>query len=762
MKSMHAPGQPSETDAEEIRELQRYAAAIIGVTISFAVLAALVVLETRDAASGVAAIVLVSTAILLVRARRSLGRGSSQRAGVLMVVTTLITILVLASIPPPVPAMGATPLLAVGLALGFLRGRSLVIALVAASCVAVATATIVQFVPDSEDLPLELAAILEVGTMAAVVGVVSFILYRHRSRLTVALARANDAGEALHASEERYRTIVEDVRDVIFRIDSQGRWTLLNPAWTELTGYPVDASLGQTVASFLDPDDRIHHVLNLRRLVDGTVDGYRHEFRLRRHDETFVWVDVHGRAMSDEASGFVGISGTITDITERRNLEARLVDQAFHDDLTGLANRALFKDRLEHALVRQARGPDLVAVLFLDIDRFKIVNDSLGHAMGDELLTAVAGRLQGTLRHEDTVARLGGDEFAILIEQLRSPDEAIAGARRVEAVFDAPFQIAGRDITIASSIGLVVASSGDRTGDELIRDADVAMYQAKVAGQGSFALFEPAMQAEIAARMELETELRKAIEGDGLSIAYQPIVTLTDGEIVGVEALARWSHPRRGNLPPAIFIPGAEASNLIVPLGRWVLRRACQDVADLRRTSVGAANLRLSVNVSPMHLVDASIVSDVMDALGSAGLPADALQLEVTESVVLDHGHVGLEHVLRLRADGVRVSLDDFGTGYSSLGNLRSLPIDELKVDRTFVDKLLAGGAEAVIVDAVVRLGAALGIDVVAEGIETPEVAARLALLGCPLGQGYLFGRPQPILALAASIAGQVEARDVA
>ena len=296
---MHAPGHPSRTDAEEIRELRRYAAAIIGLTISFVVVAALMVLETGDAASGVAAIVLVSSAILLIRARRSLGRGSSQSAGVLMVVTTLIAIPVLASIPPPTPAMGAAPLLTVGLALGFLRGRSLVIALVAAWCVAVATAAIVQFVPHSEDLPLELAALLQVGTMAAVVGAVSFILYRHRSRLTVALARANDAGDALHASEERYRTIVEDVRDVIFRIDLQGRWTLLNPAWTELTGYPVDASLGQTVASFLDPADRIHHELNLRRLGDGAVDGYRHELRLRRHDRTLVWVEVHGRAVSD-------------------------------------------------------------------------------------------------------------------------------------------------------------------------------------------------------------------------------------------------------------------------------------------------------------------------------------------------------------------------------------------------------------------------------------------------------------------------------
>ena len=441
---------------------------------------------------------------------------------------------------------------------------------------------------------------------------------------------------------------------------------------------------------------------------------------------------------------FVGMSGTLTDITARRALEERLLVQAFHDDLTGLANRALFKDRLEHALTRRAPARGLVGLLYIDVDRFKTVNDSLGHTAGDLLLQAIAGRLRAVLRPEDTIARLGGDEFAILVEGVRLPDETLALAERVLAAFAAPFELAGRQMTVRSSIGVVVAAVGDRTGDDLLRDADVAMYRAKVGGRGSYALFEPSMQAEVAARMELESDLRLAVDHELLTLAYQPIVSLSDGQIVAVEALARWEHPVRGDVPPLVFIPCAEDSGLIVALGRWVLRKACSDVADLRGSSGAARDIRLSVNVSPRQLSDSGFVRDVLSALRDSGLPTGALDLEVTESVVLDCGEDGVERLRILRAAGVGVALDDFGTGYSSLGNLRTLPIDQLKVDRSFVSEMLDGGVESAVVEAVVRLGAALGVSVVAEGIEDQAVADRLAQLGCPFGQGFFFGRPGP------------------
>jgi diguanylate cyclase (GGDEF)-like protein len=505
---------------------------------------------------------------------------------------------------------------------------------------------------------------------------------------------------------------------------------------------------------FIHPDDRERHADLAQPVVQGQLDEYRHEIRLVGSGDSDVWVEVHARPIHDDGGRFRGWSGTLADISVRRELEERLLVQAFHDDLTGLANRALFKDRVEHALTRRQPARRTVALLFLDIDRFKTVNDSLGHRVGDGLLIAIAERLHAVLRPEDTIARFGGDEFAILVDDVGSPREVLALAERISSAFDAPFRLEEREITIRSSIGVVLASGGHATADDLLRDADVAMYRAKASGRGSYALFEPSMQAEVAARQELESDLREAIEHERLALAYQPIVDLRDGTIVAVEALARWSHPERGTVPPSVFIPSAEESGLILPLGAWVLRRACLDIAELRRSGGAAANLRLSVNLSPRQLGDRRIVDVVLGALRDAGLPPDALDLEITESLVLDCGEEGLEFLRRLRAAGCGVAFDDFGTGFSSLGNLRSLPIDGLKIDVTFVAAMLGGGVEAAVVDAVVRLGAALGVGVVAEGVEDAATAERLVALACPFAQGYYFGRPEPIAMLAARIAG--------
>jgi predicted signal transduction protein with EAL and GGDEF domain len=327
-------------------------------------------------------------------------------------------------------------------------------------------------------------------------------------------------------------------------------------------------------------------------------------------------------------------------------------------------------------------------------------------------------------------------------------------AERISGTFGSPFRSDDREITIRCSIGVVVASGGHRTAEDLLRDADVAMYRAKVSGRGSYALFEPSMQAEVAARLELESDLREAIENERLSLAYQPIVDLRDGRIVAVEALARWSHPERGDVPPSVFIPSAEESGLILPLGAWVLRRACYDLADLRRAGGAAAELRLSVNLSPRQLGDRAIVDTVLGAVREAGLHPNVLDIEITESLVLDCGEEGLGYLRTLRAAGCRVSFDDFGTGFSSLGNLRTLPIDGLKIDVTFVSAMLGGGVDAAVVEAVVRLGAALGMTVVAEGVEDAATAERLAELGCPYGQGYYFARPESVAALAARLSG--------
>jgi diguanylate cyclase (GGDEF)-like protein/PAS domain S-box-containing protein len=726
------------------RELARLAAVGVVIMALFAIGGAAIAITTGDVASGVAATLNVVAGVLLIHGRRRALNGDGGRAATLLVAVVLGFVLLTAPIPPPVPAMAAAPIAGVAFALLFLHGRRLTIAIIAAWVVSIIAAVMVEMTPPSPDLPPAMAVAIRVGSMAAVTGLASLVLYRHRRRLELADSAGRTAVAALSDSEARYRTTVEDVREVIFRIDKDGRWSLLNRAWEELTGHTVAGSIGRSTLEFVHADDRENHADLVRPVDHGAQHEYRRELRLDGADTMTVWVEVHARALHDEAGAFVGMSGTLTDITRRRALEERLLVQAFHDDLTGLANRALFKDRLEHALARRVQNR-MVGLLYLDVDRFKTVNDSLGHRAGDALLKTIADRLRSVLRPEDTIARLGGDEFAILVEDVRLPDETVSLAKRVLTAFDEPFDLDGRQMAIRASVGVVVTSVGERTGDDLLRDADVAMYRAKVGGRGSYAMFEPSMQADVAARMEMESDLRAAVEAETLTLAYQPIVSLPDGDIVGVEALARWEHPDRGSVSPLVFIACAEDAGLIITLGRWVLRRACADVAELRQASPAAKDLRLSVNVSPRQLSDAEFVGMVLGALEETGLPANALDLEVTESVVFDCGEEGIERLRVLREAGIGISLDDFGTGFSSLGNLRTLPIDQLKVDRTFVAALVDGGVEMAVVEAVIGLGNALGASVVAEGIEDAAVAARLAELGCPLGQGYLFGRPQPI-----------------
>jgi diguanylate cyclase (GGDEF)-like protein/PAS domain S-box-containing protein len=720
------------------------------------------VVETGDIASAVGAGTMFVLACALIQARRQVMRGQSRQAVVILVVSVLVATLISAPIPPPAPALAAVPIMAVAFALSFLDGRLLKAALIAAWVVAIATAVMVEFTPVSPDLPPELASVLRVGGFAAIVGLVALVLLRHRRRLEHAVTQARTASIALRDSEARYRTVVEGVREVIFRLDTDGRLSLLNHAWAELTGHPVADSIGRPVLDFIHPDDRELSNDLARPVAMGQVEEYRHEFRLVRPGGGDIWVEAHARATHHDDGRFSGMSGTLMDVTARRELEGRLVIQAFHDDLTGLANRALFKDRVEHALAPRSKVSRLVGLLFLDLDRFKTVNDSLGHTVGDGLLIAIGGRLQAAMRPEDTIARLGGDEFAILVEDVSGPQQVLELAERISGTFDTPFRAAEREITIRCSIGVVVASGAQRSADDLLRDADVAMYRAKVSGRGSYALFEPSMQAEVAARLELESDLREAIEHERLTVAYQPIVELRTGRIVAIEALARWSHPERGDVSPAVFIPSAEESGLILSLGAWVLRRACLDVADLRRLGGAASDLGLSVNMSPLQLGDRGIVDTVLGALREAGLPPEALYIEITESLVLDAGEEGLGYLRVLRAAGCRVSFDDFGTGFSSLGNLRSMPIDGLKIDMSFVRAMLGGGVDAAVVEAIVRLGAALGVTVVAEGVEDAATAARLVELGCPYAQGFYFSRPEPVAEVAARLKGLSRLRPAA
>jgi diguanylate cyclase (GGDEF)-like protein len=434
----------------------------------------------------------------------------------------------------------------------------------------------------------------------------------------------------------------------------------------------------------------------------------------------------------------------------------RLINAALTDPLTSLPNRRLFTDRVEHALARRVRSRGRTAVLFLDLDRFKLVNDGLGHAAGDAVLKAVGDRLSGGLRASDTVARLGGDEFGILLEDVASVHEATATAQRVLSSLSQPLDLDGREVSVRASIGLALDQVGDDvTADELLRDADTAMYRAKANGRGGMAVFEPSMLAHQLARLELDAELRTAVERGELFVVYQPIVDLSNGTIAAVEALVRWDHPTRGKLAPSDFIDVSEESGQIVSIGAWVVNEACQQARQWQMQRRAGRELRVSVNTSAREVVEPSFVSGIERALATSGLPADCLTLEITESMMLGDETVSIAALRDLRRIGVHVVIDDFGTGYSALSYLNQLPVDGLKIDRSFVQGLGSEREKTAIVSATIAFAHGLGLAVTAEGIETEDQLKHLIALNCNLGQGFLFARPLDSVTMGVALAAE-------
>jgi diguanylate cyclase (GGDEF)-like protein/PAS domain S-box-containing protein len=493
-------------------------------------------------------------------------------------------------------------------------------------------------------------------------------------------------------------------------------------------------------AGFHDDGRRVEpHEWPLARAVAGErVDG--EEYRYPRPDEPEAWVRVSAGPVRDRDGRIVAGVAVAEDVTQRRRLEGQLAHQAFHDPLTGLANRALFRDRVEHALTQTHRAGGGVAVIFLDLDDFKAVNDSLGHAEGDQLLVQVAARLLGATRGCDTVARLGGDEFAILLNDAVDGDAHIV-ANRILSSLTRPVLVGARELSVGASIGIAAARCDDGA-EELLRNADLAMYQAKARGKGMYEVFAPPMYEAVRDRVSLQADLHHALERREFRLVYQPLVELATERVLGVEALVRWDHPTRGAVSPATFIPLAEESGMILPLGRWVLGEACRQAAIWQRRGIGAPYV--AVNISGRQLQHPQLVADVASALGDAGLDPGALLLEITEGVVMHDTEASLRRLLDLKGIGVRLAIDDFGTGYSSLSYLQRFPVDVLKIDKAFVDDVAAGGSQAALARTIVALGETLSLDTVAEGIETAEQSAALLAMGCRVGQGYWFARPVP------------------
>ncbi len=556
---------------------------------------------------------------------------------------------------------------------------------------------------------------------------------RRRAAARIAhLARANEL-------------ILDSVGEGIVGLDLAGRAMFANRAAARMLGYDPKALLGQALHPIVHPVDGVGprhsggHCPIETALRDGAVHRVDDD-AFRRADGTTFYVAYESTPIRENA-GVVGAVIAFRDVSERKRLEAQLTHQAFHDALTGLANRALFRDRVEHALTRTERHAAGVAVLFLDLDNFKSINDGLGHAAGDRLLCAVAGRLMAATRGHDTVARLGGDEFAILLEAVHDDAEALQVVERAEAAMQAPVSLDGKDVLISASIGIARGGSASRA-DELLRNADVAMYRAKARGGGSHAVFAPEMHAALLDRLELEADLRQAADRHEIRLVYQPIIELATSRCVGVEALARWTHAQRGPVPPSDFIPLAEESGIIVPLGRWILMEACRRGARFVPSSDGSEPLTISVNISGRQLQSATLADDVVAALDALGLAPERLVLEITESVIMQDTEATLRKLRALKAIGVRLAIDDFGTGYSSLSYLQRFPIDILKLDKTFIDGVGRGGTDAALARTIIALGDMLHLRTVAEGVESVQQRDELLAFGCDLAQGYLFARP--------------------
>lgn len=563
-----------------------------------------------------------------------------------------------------------------------------------------------------------------------------------------ALERANRSmGDKLRASERLHRYLVESSPDLIFTLDAEGRFSYLNPRIEDLLGLQRNQLLKRSLLSLVMPEDFDRIQSLLRTQQSAPTASFSVEMRLRHplaasDGSDFITVAMQGipmRNRESENGRYVGLYGVARDISERKRAEEIISFQAYHDQLTRLPNRMLFKDRLELAIAQAQRRGGSLAVMFIDVDRFKLVNDTYGHAEGDALLRGIASRLTASLRRGDTLARLGGDEFTILLPDILTPEDAEVIARKVILALEEPFALNHGDFRATASIGISIFPPDGQTAEAMTQHADMAMYQVKRSGKNGFRFFAPELNTHHQERITIENDLRQAIEGQQLELYYQPQISLSQQRVVGMEALLRWNHPENGLIGPDVFIPVAEDVGFIGEISRWVLENACAQLACWRRS--GFTDLKMSINLAPRDFDREDIVHLVTDCIKRFDLPPSKLELEITESMMMQDTARVADKVRLLRDAGIGIAIDDFGTGYSALAYLQKLPVSVLKIDRSFVSDL-DGLMTNPIVSAITGIAKGFGLQLIAEGVEHAQQARTLKELGCDIMQGYYFARP--------------------
>ncbi len=563
------------------------------------------------------------------------------------------------------------------------------------------------------------------------------------------------AEKALRESEERYALASKGANDGLWDWDLKTNEIHFSSRWKGMIGYD-DGEVGNAPEDWFDrihPEDLDRVKVELNAHLDGASPHFQSEHRLLHKDGTYRWVLSRGLVVRDSSGTAYRMAGSQTDVTERRNLSEQLLRDAFYDSLTKLPNRALFMDRLAHAAARGKRSrPGTFAVLFMDLDRFKLINDSLGHMAGDGLLVETANRVDRLIRPGDTVARWGGDEFVILLEDIKEAACTVSVAERIQRLFRTPFTVAGREVFTTASIGIAVSSGEHDRPEDLLRDADIAMYRAKAEERGSYVVFDRSMHERTIKLLDLENDLRRALDRNEFRMLYQPIVDLQTGRLAALEALIRWMHPTRGLVAPDSFIPVAEENGFIVPLGEWILREVCRQIKAWKSVY---PDVRAAVNLSARQLRDKNFPAALSRIIAEADVSPANIDLEITESAVINDWDLVGGTLSELQSLGVRLCLDDFGTGYSSLSYLHRLPVTQLKIDRSFIDKMVLSAEHAGIVQTILDLAGHLNMDVVAEGIETEEQLVQLRRMKCRFGQGYFLARPLDAESATAFVSGR-------